>query len=99
MTIRDASADVNRPARDNPRRLRLHQGHALTRAIRPRAQPSAAGMVRLSARALTGLDRDSKARAEQVRSISVERVGERLGVVPNAIMLEVHEALRLHLSL
>jgi mRNA interferase MazF len=49
--------------------------------------------------AATGLERDSKAQAEQVRSIAVERVGERLGVVPNAIMLQIDEALRLHLGL
>ena len=49
--------------------------------------------------AATGLDRDSKAQAEQVRSIAVERVGDRLGVVPNGIMLELDEALRLHLGL
>ncbi len=47
----------------------------------------------------TGLHRDSKAQAEQVRSIAVERIGDRLGVVPNAIMLEIDEALRLHLGL
>jgi mRNA interferase MazF len=47
----------------------------------------------------TGLERDSKAQAEQIRSIAVERVGERLGVVPNSIMLDLDEALRLHLSL
>jgi mRNA interferase MazF len=47
----------------------------------------------------TGLDRDSKAQAEQVRSIAVERVGDWLGVVPNAIMLDIDEALRLHLGL
>jgi len=47
----------------------------------------------------TGLDRDSKAQAERVRSIALERVGERLGVVPNAIMLDIDEALRLHLGL
>ncbi len=47
----------------------------------------------------TGLDRDSKAQAEQVRSIAVERVGDRLGVVPNSIMLDIDEALRLHLGL
>jgi mRNA interferase MazF len=47
----------------------------------------------------TGLDRESKAQAEQVRSIAVERLGERLGVVPNAIMLDIDEALRLHLGL
>ena len=47
----------------------------------------------------TRLDRDSKAQAEQIRSIAVERVGDRLGVVPNSIMLDVDEALRLHLGL
>ena len=49
--------------------------------------------------AATGLDRDSKAQAEQVRSIAVERVGDRLGVIPHAIMLDIDEALRLHLGL
>lgn len=49
--------------------------------------------------ATTGLARDSKAQAEQVRSIAVERVGERLGVVPDSVMKEVDEALRLHLTL
>lgn len=49
--------------------------------------------------AITGLDRDSKAHAEQVRSIAVGRVGDRLGAVPHAIMLAIDEALRLHLDL
>jgi len=47
----------------------------------------------------TGLDRDSKAQAEQIRSIAVERVGSRLGVVPNSTMNEIDEAVRLHLGL
>ncbi len=47
----------------------------------------------------TGLDRDSKAQAEQIRSVAVERVGDRLGVVPNSTMLDIDEALRLHLGL
>ncbi len=47
----------------------------------------------------TGLERDSKAQAEQVRSIAVERVGARLGIVPSALMLQIDEALRLHLAL
>jgi mRNA interferase MazF len=47
----------------------------------------------------TGLERDSKARAEQVRSIAVERVGARLGVVPSTLMLQIDEALRLHMAL
>lgn len=47
----------------------------------------------------TGLARDSKAQAEQVRSVAVERVGVRLGVIPRAIMLQIDEALRIHLAL
>jgi len=47
----------------------------------------------------SGLDRDSKAQAEQVRSVSIERVRERLGSVPAPLMLELDEALRLHLAL
>jgi mRNA interferase MazF len=48
---------------------------------------------------VTGLPRDSKAQAEQVRSIAVERVGVRLGEVPDELMRQVDEALRLHLAL
>jgi mRNA interferase MazF len=47
----------------------------------------------------TGLERDSKAQAEQVRSIAVQRVGKRVGVVPPPLMTEIGEALRLHLAL
>ena len=47
----------------------------------------------------TGLDRDSKAQAEQVRSVSVERVSHKIGAVPPALMLVVDDALRLHLAL
>ena len=46
-----------------------------------------------------GLDVDSKAQAEQVRAIAMERVGPRLGRVPPAVMTELDAALRLHLSL
>ena len=54
--------------------------------------------VRLPA-AATGMRQDSKAQAEQVRSVAVERLGERIGLVPAAIMLNIDEALRLHLAL
>ena len=47
----------------------------------------------------SGLDWDSKAQAEQVRSVSVERVREPLGSVPAPLMLELDEALRVHLAL
>ncbi len=47
----------------------------------------------------SGLDRDSKAQAEQVRSISVERVGRLIGQVPVDLMAHLDDALRLHLAL
>lgn len=48
---------------------------------------------------LTGLRIDSKAQAEQVRSVSVERIGPVLGRVPPVIMAELEDALRIHLQL
>lgn len=54
--------------------------------------------VLLSA-ARTGLDSDAKAQAEQVGSVSIDRVLAKLGNVPPDLMLEIDEALRLHLSL
>jgi mRNA interferase MazF len=49
--------------------------------------------------AATGLTRDSKAQAEQVRSVAVERVGSQLGRVPLTLLRELDDALRLHLAL
>jgi mRNA interferase MazF len=46
-----------------------------------------------------GLPRDSKAQAEQVRSIAAERIGEQLGRLPDGLMASLDEALRLHLAL
>jgi len=48
---------------------------------------------------VSGLERDSKAQAEQVRSISTERVKGRVGVVSIDLMHALDNALRLHLSL
>jgi mRNA interferase MazF len=47
----------------------------------------------------TRLHRDSKAQAEQVRSVAVQRVGRPVGRVPADIMSQLDEALRLHLAL
>ena len=49
--------------------------------------------------ASTGLRQDSKAQAEQVRSVSVQRVGGTMGIVPASIMSQLDDALRLHLAL
>jgi mRNA interferase MazF len=54
--------------------------------------------VRLDA-ASTGLDRDSKAQAEQVRSVAVERVGPLVGTLTVELSAALDEALRLHLAL
>lgn len=47
----------------------------------------------------THLRRDSKAQAEQVRSVAVERVGPVVGRVPLRLMAALDDALRLHLQL
>lgn len=47
----------------------------------------------------SGLSQDSKAQAEQVRAVTVRRVGERLGLVAPDVMERIDDALRLHLDL
>lgn len=47
----------------------------------------------------TGLDVDSKAQAEQVHSVAVERIGARIGLIPRDALLALDDALRLHLAL
>ena len=47
----------------------------------------------------TGLPRDAKAQAEQVRAVAVERVGRRVGVLSAGQIQGLDEALRTHLSL
>lgn len=54
--------------------------------------------VKLSAEA-TGLRTESKAQAEQVRSVAVQRMGPRVGRLPADLMEEIDEALRIHLAL
>lgn len=49
--------------------------------------------------AATGLRQDSKAQAEQVRSVAAERLGAVLGRVPADVMAHLDDALRLHLQL
>lgn len=47
----------------------------------------------------TGLRHDSKAQAEQVRSVAVDRLGAVLGRAPANVMVQLDDALRLHLQL
>lgn len=46
-----------------------------------------------------GLARDSKAQAEQVRAVAVQRIGERVGDLPAPMLRQLDDALRLHLAL
>jgi mRNA interferase MazF len=54
--------------------------------------------VRLRA-GVGGLERDSKAQAEQVRAVAVARVGRLLGPLPAPAIREIDDALRIHLAL
>lgn len=47
----------------------------------------------------TGLRMDSKAQAEQVRSVSVDRIGPVIGRLPTHLVASLDDALRLHLQL
>jgi mRNA interferase MazF len=47
----------------------------------------------------TGLDRDSKAQAEQVRALDVTRLRVKIGHLGAVLASELDEALRLHLDL
>jgi mRNA interferase MazF len=47
----------------------------------------------------TGLRADSKAHAEQVRSVDVQRIGRTVGAAPPDVMAALDAALRLHLAL
>lgn len=47
----------------------------------------------------SGLPRDSKAQAEQVRSIAVGRVGQPVGKLTASLIADLDDALRLHLGL
>lgn len=47
----------------------------------------------------TGLQRDSKAQAEQIRTVAVERIGRRCGQLGPDHLRELDAALRLHLGL
>nr|MBF6620718.1 type II toxin-antitoxin system PemK/MazF family toxin [Patulibacter sp.] len=47
----------------------------------------------------SGLPVDSKAQAEQVRTIAVERIGPAIGRLPSDLGRDLDAALRLHLGL
>jgi mRNA interferase MazF len=55
--------------------------------------------ARVPANPITGLDVESKAQAEQVRSLDVGRLRRRIGALPAGLADDLDDRLRLHLDL
>ena len=102
--VRGAEADKRRPAvivsndGANSTAERLGRGVITVVPVTSNTERVYPFQVLLGA-ADTGFDRDSKAQAEQIRSVAVERIGARVGVLPPTLLAALDEALRLHLAL
>jgi mRNA interferase MazF len=102
--VRGAEADKRRPAvivsndGANSTAERLGRGVITVVPVTSNTERVYPFQVLLGA-ADTGLDRDSKAQAEQIRSVAVERIGGRVGVMTPTHLAALDEALRLHLAL
>lgn len=101
---RGHEADKRRPAiivsndRANATAARLGRGVITVVPITSNTSRVLPFQVLLDAGA-TGLRLDSKAQAEQVRSIAVERLGALLGRLTTPLLNDLDDALRLHLGL
>lgn len=101
---RGSEADKRRPAvivsndRANATAHRRGRGVVTVVPVTSRSDRVFAFQTRLPAED-TGLRVDSKAQAEQVRSVAVERIGDVVGRVPPNLMAQLDDALRLHLQL
>jgi mRNA interferase MazF len=102
--VRGREANKRRPAvivsndRANAAAARLGRGVVTVVPVTSNTEQIYAFQALLPA-AATGLRQDSKAQAEQVRSIAVERLGPVLGRVPSDVMARLDDALRIHLEL
>ena len=102
--VRGAEADKQRPAvivsndGANSTAQRLGRGVVTVVPVTSNTDRVYPFQVLLPA-AATGLSVDSKAQAEQVRSIAVERIGRRVGLMTTELQADLDEALRLHLAL
>lgn len=102
--VRGSEANSRRPAvivsndRANATAARLGRGVATVVPLTSSTDQIFPFQTLLPAGA-TGLRQDSKAQAEQVRSIAVERLGAVIGRAPADVMAHLDDALRLHLQL
>jgi mRNA interferase MazF len=102
--VRGAEASKTRPAiivsNDAANRTAARLGHGVVTVV-----PVTSNVERVYAFQVllpagsAGLPRDSKAQAEQVRSIAAERIGALLGRLPTELVVSLAQALRLHLTL
>lgn len=101
---RGGEANKQRPAvvvsndRANATATRLGRGVVTVVPVTSNVAKIYPFQVLLSA-ASTGLAVDSKAQAEQIRSVATERLLHRIGRVSPAALAQLDEALRLHLDL
>jgi mRNA interferase MazF len=101
--VRGSEANKRRPAvivsndRANATATRLGRGVVTVIPVTSNTDKVYPFQVRLSAQG--GLMVDSKAQAEEVRSISTQRLLHRMGRVTPAELAELDDALRLHLQL
>jgi mRNA interferase MazF len=101
---RGAEADKRRPAivvtndGANTRAERLGRGVLTVVPLTSNVTRIYSFQVLLPA-AATGLRVDSKAQAEQVRSLDIGRIGDVMGEVPDDLLERVDEAVRVHLAL
>lgn len=48
---------------------------------------------------MSNLKEDSKAKANQIRTIDKKRIGEKIGTLPKALMQEIEKAIMIHLQI
>jgi mRNA interferase MazF len=102
--VRGSEADKRRPAvvvsndRANAAAVRLGRGVVTVVPVTSNVSRVLPFQTLLPADG-TGLRQESKAQAEQVRSVAVERIGPALGRVPPEALRRLDDALRLHLGL
>ena len=102
--VRGAEADKRRPAvivsNDGANAAAARLGRGVVTVVPVTSATARVYPFQVLLRASdTGLQNDSKAQAEQVREVAVERLGARVGALPPALMADLDEALRLHLAL
>lgn len=102
--VRGSEADKRRPAvivsNDGANRVAAERGAGVVTVVPVTSRTDRVYPFQVLLPAgRTGLPRDSKAQAEQVRSVAAERVGDVIGRLPDDLARALDDALRMHLAL